>query len=455
MKLTLPDGLKAGDCERGKIDALGGPPPIRFVPELTERDSDAKVATCTFKLADEGKDTYAKFDGGTSEEALLHVQLVHLVNKKLECKDNFDFYEGEIARFKAEKEALERDLNMGLDVSQASIDEKSELLDEARYNKKGSLDTAWQTFERLLTPSQISKWSQAEKKAQTQSPHVDANGVLQLGERGKTWESLDAAIRLWLLKVTKMQPNAAERLKDYMSVQVKMPAHKGLTVRQFVDRLIEMNEYLPFLPTQKEVEGAPPELKNGKEPLTEMELCQVVLRAVPYHLGTAYYAKQKKGHYPMDLEAVTDELTALEPEFNRTQTLVEKARKESGKGKPKAQSDSSKQDGGDAAKPAAKKPKGSGSGKKHCNNCARYSPQIQHTHNTNDCRKWEKDGTPKHVPRKSNVHSHDDEMKKMFMAHMKEQKAFMKSMSRKGGKSKRGKGKRRFDESDSSSDESY
>ena len=155
MKLTLPDGLKAGDCERGKIDALGGPPPIRFVPELTERDSDAKVATCTFKLADEGKDTYAKFDGGTSEEALLHVQLVHLVNKKLECKDNFDFYKGEIARFKAEKEALERDRNMGLDVSQQSIDEKSEELEEARYNKKSSLDVEmvmfWSTWDLVPT----------------------------------------------------------------------------------------------------------------------------------------------------------------------------------------------------------------------------------------------------------------------------------------------------------------
>ena len=448
MKLSLPEGLKTGDCERGNVAALGGPPPIRFVPELTEHDSDAKVATCTFKLADEGKDTYAKFDGGTSEEAVLHVQLCELVNKKLECKDNFTFYEGEIQRLTAEKTALEADNN----ASQADLDAKLEELEEARYNKKSARDVAWQTYERLLTPSQISKWTQSETKAQTQNPYVDANGVLQAGERGKTWEALAAAVRLWLLKVTKMQPNAADRLRDYMLVQVKMPAHKGLTVRQFVDRLVEMNEYLPFLPSQKEVQGAPPALKNGKDPFTEMELCQIVLRAVPYHLGTAYYAKQKKGHYPMDLEAVTDELTALEPEFNRTQTLVEKARKESGKGKTKSPSKDSSKDGGDAAKPAAKKLKPSG--KRHCNNCARWSPQIQHTHNTNDCKKWEKDGTPKHVPRKSNVHSHDDEFKKMFMTYAKEQRAFMKSMSRKGGKAKRGK-KRRFDDSDSSSDESY
>ena len=53
-----------------------------------------------------------------------------------------------------------------------------------------------------------------------------------------------------------------------------------------------------------------------------------------------------------------------------------------------------------------------------------------------NCKKWEKDGTPKHVPRKSNVHSHDDEFKKMFMTYAKEQRAFMKSMSRKGGKVK-------------------
>ena len=32
---------------------------------------------------------------------------------------------------------------------------------------------------------------------------------------------------------------------------------------------------------------------------------------------------------------------------------------------------------------------------KYCALCTKHSPQIQHTHNTKECRKWNQDGFPK------------------------------------------------------------
>ena len=430
----IPSSLSAKDCERGNVAALGGDPPIRFVPDLSEEKADpsGKAETCTIKLVGDSKDTYEKYNGGKPEEAIIHLRLFEEVMSKKGCYSHW-----KTARAKV-KEVKDKKKRLAEGASSAELDLE---LNEALEARKNAMKEAWQLFERLLNSRLVPPWQQIAKKAVHSAPHVDKQGQRQDGKRGNTWEALDAAKREWLLG-TPMEPNAAERHKRYMQVQIRMPS-KGLKVRAFIERIREMNEYFQYLPTQKEVEGAPKELKNGKEPFTQIELCEVVLMAIPFNLSSAYWGKQKAGHYPMDLDALTEELVKLEPEFNRLQSLLDAKKREDAKGKAK-KSDEKPTVAKKSQQHKHKQP-GGGKQKMLCQRCALWSPQVKHTHNTDKCLKWEKDGTAKsdRIPRK-NAHALKrsdsyEELKKSFVTMSK----CMESLTRKQGRRKRTRRNRR------------
>ena len=97
------------------------------------------------------------------------------------------------------------------------------------------------------------------------------------------------------------------------------------------------------------------------------------------------------------------------------------------------------------------------SNKKQCNFCQQWSPQIAHTHNTAQCRKWNKDGTPKKASssftpaqkKAYQIAKSNEETKKVFMAMKKQQKALAKLL-----KKSQKKGKRKRKHYSSSSDDS-
>jgi hypothetical protein len=179
--------------------------------------------------------------------------------------------------------------------------------------------------------------------------------------------------------------------------------------------------------------------------------------AMPYNLSSAYWAKQKKGHYPMDLDALTDELVSLEPEFNRLQSLLDAKKKEDAKGKAKKSEE--KPHAAKKTQQSKFKP-GGGKQKCLCQRCAQWSPHVKNTHNTDKCLKWEKDGTPKNggrIPRKDShltMKRSDsyEELKKSFVTLAKSVESLNRKRSRRSRKRDRSSSKR--DESDYSSDDS-
>ncbi len=73
-KLT-PDDVKLGACEVGRVSLLGGEPPIRIIPKLSQPGDLPDSVTVSIKISEGIKESYNKFVGGSAEEALRHVLL--------------------------------------------------------------------------------------------------------------------------------------------------------------------------------------------------------------------------------------------------------------------------------------------------------------------------------------------------------------------------------------------
>ena len=103
----------------------------------------------------------------------------------------------------------------------------------------------------------------------------------------------------------------------------------------------------------------------------------------------------------------------------------------------------------------ALKSKGVLGSRKLCQNCAKWSPQWKHTHNTKDCRKWDAQGTPLDRQAK-NIHAHTKDngtLMECFQQMRKDNQKLMKALTEKKKRARKSK-KRRVLESDSSDSDS-
>ncbi len=105
MLKTVPDGLKARECERIK---LCEPPPVPYVPVKDEvQDEVARMRSMEIKTMLE-KDTTLNFtvwqENGTREAFLMHVTAVLDAIKK---RGHLDDYEKAAGQYEKAKEAME------------------------------------------------------------------------------------------------------------------------------------------------------------------------------------------------------------------------------------------------------------------------------------------------------------------------------------------------------------
>lgn len=438
---NIPATAKLEHYERARVERLGGDPPIRVVPQLRVPEETEVRVVVKIKLTDTVTEAISKFAGGTAEDAVRHVRLFWDVEQKLGFRASFKSF-----RKMWKQKAVEID---ALDPSADDYDAKKELKQQQRAECHTSMTTAkkevWALWERLLHPSLISDWQRIVSTECETDGYIARDGVERTGKRGKTLEGLLASIRRWLLRI--MKPDAAERERRYMQVQIVMPSNGQVKVGQFVDRLVEMNGFLPYLPTLKDAKGSPQGLARGDVPFTDLEMCQNILMAVPYQLATAYWAQKGAGHYPTDVETLREDLSLLEPEFGRTMKLTQLVR---GKKADQKDSDAGTEAGG--AKSPAKKQSGkrSSEGKptphkksqqtkpqrRVCQRCAQWSKQWMHTHATEDCRKWTKHGEPKDRDARSISAHHkadkgEDSLRECFAQMRKDQKKLFKLVASK------------------------
>ena len=462
-------GLKYGDTERGPVQKLGGIPPIRLVPPVHK--ADESEATVTIKLTDKAKDTYIKFTGGNPEAAVRHVQLFYSLVDKLELKLQYD----------AKQELLKSNRAILKDLSPLSpvspdedIQQKEDLEEE---NKELSTDMAtlkkdfWTLFERLLGASLVPDWQRIVEDETATKGYISKDGLkVEDKVRGKRFASMHWCIRAWLRKVVK--PNAAERHRQYLLSQIVWPATK-VGIGPFVDRVVELNSYNKFLPSLKDEEGSPTELVRGNVPFTELELCSIILQALPFGFASAFWSQKGTKHFPVCVKTLKTDLEVMEPHYRVTANLVAQVKSsQKGHSKPPKDKESTRKldqpiprktdakASGEAAKSSSSKSSSNKRTKKNCEKCAKWSPDLKHTHDTSKCRKWTDDGRSKYGPNKGNfAHSlHEDNFASCFAQMRKDYKKLSKEIRSSKKKKRKGKKKRKYyysssDSSDSSDSE--
>ena len=247
-----------------------------------------------------------------------------------------------------------------------------------------------------------------------------------------------------------------------------------ITVEEFIDRVIQANDALPYLPCLKQRVNSPANWPALNEPFSTMELYQIVINALPSALQTAYWARQGE-HFPTDLGEMKDNLKYLEIQVARNKKNLEDLRRSLGNGTGQANASnnkgnhSSNKGGGGRIPKKADRAAGAagaagGQGKKHCAHCAKWSAGISHTHNTSECRKWNSDGSQKGKSTyrgnsngnyANTTQSGDADVKKAFAVQAKEMKSLKKMIlqqSKAFKKSKKRSRKSKSSDSKSSTD---
>ena len=499
----LPADAKAENYEKGNVEQLGGPPPVRFVPELEKR-SATRTATFQLKLGT-GKSEHSKFESGMCEDALLHIIKFKQLSKKLAHAAKFTaarakqraaderLAKSDLAHIADDRKNVERraaaaanpeDAAGGLsdDVSvssgKMSDEARDKVIEEIRLEKLAAFEACegmWQLWEDLLGEVLVANWLEIVEKVTLSEHYIDSSGKRKLGPRGRTFAAFDACLREWLLQKV-CEPNAADRLRYYLQQQVRMPV-KGCPVETFVARLLQVNKFLELLPCRKEIEGSASGIRRASKPLNEQELIDAVLSAIPHKLGVAYWAKVGIKFFPNTVQELLDEMLNVEQSYRQTSALLARVDRLGAQGQRKYQGEQNgSQNQGDKI-PGGRIPKKVGfcgntsngshganhNPKKHgnskqqklCQNCAKWSPQWMHTHNTKDCRKWDETGKPLDRQAK-NIHAHGKQnavVMECFQQMRKDNLKLVQALTKKRKRSRKNK-KRRANDSDSSDSDS-
>ena len=273
-------------------------------------------------------------------------------------------------------------------------------------------------------------------------------------KRGRVFSALKACYLRVMLTVAPQ--DAAERHRRYISTTIKKA--DNVNCLQLISRMVAMNDMTAYLPCLKQMEDSPSSLPQMDKPFSEMEMCMYVLAALPHSISSAYWAS-KGHHFPLKIEELKSDLKLVETQVQRQNNMFNELRAKAGltsKGKA-GESKAVKMKPGD---PIPKKQKTSKDAtrslrKRKCDCCAEWSPAIQYTHNTEECRKWHKDGNPKKrtgPPSKNQYHVRRDD----DTAELKVELKLMKKQNKKFEKlllSKKRKKRVRYESSsDSGSD---
>jgi hypothetical protein len=210
-------------------------------------------------------------------------------------------------------------------------------------------------------------------------------GVKHHGLREKSSQSLIDCIKQH--KLTFFACDAAERLKYYVMCSVMKPVRA--TVRQHVCRMETLNKYLGMLPTIKNSPMAVASTELGNVPFTEATHASIILSHLPVVWRNQYDLMHKI--VPESLRAMLVDLENIEKMHVEKYNEKAKASKAKAASAPAELSVPKKRaNAGGADKGAPKK----GRTAKFCKWCKAANSSFT-THDTVECRRFEKDGSPK------------------------------------------------------------
>jgi hypothetical protein len=159
-----------------------------------------------------------------------------------------------------------------------------------------------------------------------------------------------------------------------------------VSIRQFVQRVEQLNSYISQLPCWYYSPSVKTTTIPMNVPFAEADLASHVLRMCPYAWQDQYHL-HKKGGAPADMHLLLQSLEAIERVCGQERS--DKSNPSRGKKALHSEKKGTKQPGTESPRVPKKV-----CTEKHCNLCKKHGGGYT-THNTRDCRCFEKDGTEK------------------------------------------------------------
>ena len=378
---VAPEGLKPQECER---NAGRSKPPIPYIPEkdVLQEAVDSSANTLKLTLPHKVELRVPVWSKGTPEQFLVHVQsaLDAIRQKGLQAalekahKDKEEWTEKLTLAIEAYANYKGMDENPP---EKKVVAKATEAVAREKETIESLIAQVFQLYSNLLTEEARRPWCKILGEQIDVTPWVDLYGVEHASKRHRSWKSFMECVTFHLLSV--FRSDAAETQRFYISNGLKKP--NRVPIRQFVQRVQQLNGYLHLLPCLFFSERAT-KLTKEVEPFDDADLASHILRMVPKHWQDQY--ELTGGTVPQSVRKLLEALERIEKAFP-----TEKEREG-----PKA----SMTGGGSSKKRMVsfsdRIPKKSRKEAKHCALCKKHGG-AQNTHNTGDCRKYEKDGTPK------------------------------------------------------------
>jgi hypothetical protein len=264
-------------------------------------------------------------------------------------------------------------------------------LEKAKIAKSTFAGPAYDLFRKLLRDDPETQWDRIVSEMHTKSPWEDITGVKRNSLRMKSQLSLIDCIEFQ--KLTFFSVDAAERLKYYMMCSVKKPIKS--TIRMHVTRMETLNKYLGMLPTIKISPLADASTEYGNIPFTKATHASIILSHLPVAWRHQYDLTHKT--VPESPHAMLQDLENIEKLFVERYNEKARANKAKAATAPKAGEHvprKGKREGG----PLKGTPK-KGRSAKFCKWCKAADGPFT-THDTIECRRFAKDGSPKDKPSK-------------------------------------------------------
>jgi len=259
------------------------------------------------------------------------------------------------------------------------------LVSEAKAEFLKAVQKPFDLVHQLLIGEAQTQWDKIVKKMFDRDTWIGVNRKTHDGPRVRTWKSLTDCIELH--KLTVLPADAAEKQRFYVQQVVRKP--QRVTIRQYMLGMGVLNDYIAHLPSIFYSSKAVASTVKGSVIFGDGELAGIILASTP---------QTWQNQYNLTHSTVPELPCTLLPDLENIEQVMNERYAE--KQKAKGKSREAKPDGG--GNPSPKKRSSGGSSErvlkkvhseKFCQRCKTHGGPHQ-THNTNDCRKYDKDGKP-------------------------------------------------------------
>jgi hypothetical protein len=450
MSSTATSELNDADCEKGHVSQR---PPISYATSKDEASIKASRETIKMRTPEGEVKVAVLGDSPGPEEYLQHISsFVRMLERKKISEDMLKLAKA-VASLKAPVRRLTTaptgekpaDKAVRLGKLEAAVN----AVVEANVHEDTKLETVYDLFRKTLKEDPELQWDRIVSDMHTKDPWEDLKGAKHDGIRGKSSKSLWECIDFH--KRTIYSIDAAEQQRLYILCHLKKPAKSS--IRAHVTRMETLNKYLEQLPTIKNSPMAVASTEYGNVPFNESTLASIILS----HLPVAWRNQYNLTHtiVPESPRAILLDLENLEKVFAERSNEAARANKAKVAAAAKAVDHvprkGKREHGGGPSKGTPKK----GRTAKYCKWCKAVDGPFT-THNTDECRRFNKDGSQKVFANKP-----FDSAKKPWkkpgsgnsdqISHLTEEMTKLKKRLKKS--QKRGR-KRSRDSSDSDSDSS-